>query len=69
MTRNIKCRIKLFADDTSLFTMVCDESLAAFDLKRDLAKVSLWAWQCKMKFNADKTEVLFSCNREKPIHL
>ena len=34
-----------------------------------LTKISLWAWQWKMKFNADKTEeVVFSCKREKSIH-
>ena len=69
ITHNVKCRIKLFADEISLFTTVCDESLAALDLNRDLANISLWAWQWKMKFNTDKTEeMLFSWKREKPIH-
>ena len=58
-----------FFDDTSLFTTVRDESLAALDLNRDLANISLWAWQWKMKFNTDKTEVvLLSWKREKPIY-
>ena len=42
---------------------------AALDLSRDLSKINLWAWQWKMKFNADKTEVvIFSCKREKSMH-
>ena len=68
ITHNVKCRIKLFADDTSLFTTVRDENLAALDLNRDLVNISLWGWQWKIKFNADKTEeVLFSWKREKPV--
>ena len=69
ITHNVKCGIKLFADDTSLFTTVQDENVAALDLNRDLEKINLWAWQWKMQFNADKTEeVIFSCKRNKPIH-
>ena len=68
ITHNVKCGIKLFADDTSLFTTVQDENVAALDLNRDLEKINLWAWQWKMQFNADKTEeVIFSCKRNKPI--
>ena len=60
------CDIKLFADDTSLFMKVWDVKEAALDLNRDLTKISLWAQQWKMKFNADKTEeVVFSCKRDK----
>ena len=49
--------------------MVREVNKAALDLSRDLSKINLWAWQWKMKFNADKTEeVVFSCKREKLIH-
>ena len=51
----VKYHIKLLADDTSLFMTVRDVIEAAIDLSRDFAKISLWAWQWKMKFNADKT--------------
>ena len=69
ITDNVKCSIKLFADDTSLFTTVQNENVAALDLNRDLEIINLWAWQWKMQFNAVKTEeVLFSCKRNKPIH-
>ena len=69
IVNNVECDIKLFADDTSLFMTVRDVNKAALDLSRDLTKINLWAWQWKMKFNADKTEeVVFSCKREKSIH-
>ena len=49
---------------------VRDVNEAASDLSRDLVKISLWAWQWKMKFKADKTEeVVVSCKRQKSIHL
>ena len=66
---NINCEIKMFADDTSLFSRVDDPIRSAFELNEDLETVKLWAWQWKMHFNADKTEeVIFSCKRSKPNH-
>ena len=38
----------LFADDTSLFTVVYDETVAAGQLNRDLKVVTDWAYQWKM---------------------
>ena len=69
LVENVRCDIKLFADDTSLFSAVYDESKTAAELNRDLDRVRLWAWQWKMKFNTEKTEeVIFSAKRVKPIH-
>ena len=66
---NINCDIKMFADDTSLFSRVDDPVRSALKLNEDLDTVKLWAWQWKMHFNADKTEeVIFSCKRLKPNH-
>ena len=39
---------KLFADDTSLFTVVYDETVAADQLNRDLKVITDWAYQWKM---------------------
>ena len=36
---------KLFADDTSLFTIVYDENIAASQLNKDLKVISEWAYQ------------------------
>ena len=69
LTDNLKCDVKLFADDTSLFTVVENESISAQNMNSDLEKISLWAWQWKMQFNADKTEeLLFSVKRQRPLH-
>ena len=66
---NITCGIKLYPDDTSLFSVVDDENVTARVLNRDLEKINLWVWQWKMQFNANKTEeVIFSCKRHKINH-
>ena len=66
---NVNCRIKLFADDTSLFLVVRDVANASFELNKDLESISLWGWQWKMLFNVKKTkEVIFSSKRSKPQH-
>ena len=66
---NVHSDIKLFADDTLLFSVVKGKRETAEDLNRDLERVTLWAWQWKMQFNADKTEeVIFSTKRNKPDH-
>ena len=63
---------KLFADDTSLFTIVYDENIAASQLNKDLKIISEWAYQWKMKFNPDKNkqaiQVIFSQKRITPNH-
>ena len=37
--------IKLFADDTSIFSVVKDKDEATETLNQDLERVRLWAWQ------------------------
>ena len=60
----LKSNAKLFADDTSLFTIVKDENESANVLNNDLSLISEWAFNWKMLFNPDPTkpaqEVLFS---------
>ena len=55
---------KLFADDTSLFSVVHDSTLSSVSLNNDLIKISQWAYQWKMMFNPDVSkqaqEVVFS---------
>ena len=69
LVENVRCDIKLFADDTSLFSAVFDESKTAEESDGDLERMRLWAWQWKMKFNTEKTEeVIFSVKRVKPFH-
>ena len=65
---NVRCDIKLFADDTSLFSVVRNDR-SSEELNRDLERLRLWSWQWKMHFNTDKTEeVIFSTKRNKPLH-
>ena len=63
---------KLFADDTSLFTVVYDVDIAGNKLNRDLEIISTWAYQWKMQFNPDKNkqaiQVIFSQKRDTPVH-
>ena len=52
----MNCDIKMFADDTCLFSCVDDPVKSALQLNEDLETVNLWAWQWKMHSNAEKTE-------------
>ena len=66
---DLKSDVKIFADDTSLFSVVNDVARTAEELNSDLEIVNLWAWQWKMQLNADKTvELIFSTKRVKPLH-
>ena len=63
---------KLFADDTSLFSVVHDKNTSAKELNNDLRKISNWAYQWKMSFNPDPLkqaqEVIFPCKMTKTNH-
>ena len=45
---------KLFADDTSLFSVAHYINTSAIELNSDLKKISDWAFQWKMTFNTDR---------------
>ena len=53
---DLESDVKLFADDTSLFSVVFDPISSANILNRDLAKISNWAYQWKMSFNPDASK-------------
>ena len=63
---------KLFADDTSLFSVVHNSLSSSTDLNNDLVKISEWAYQWKMSFNPDPTkqaqEVIFSRKSQNQTH-
>ena len=50
---DLKCNVKLFADDTSLFTVVQEPNAAAADMNHDLELISRWAHDWRMSFNLD----------------
>ena len=64
LTADLKCNVKLFADDTSLFTIVQDSDTAASDMNHDLELISKWAHDWRMSFNPDPqkqaVELIFS---------
>ena len=72
VTDGLKCNVKLFADDTSIFTVVHDPNAAAVDMNHDLNLINLWARKWRMSFNPDPTkqavEVTFSKKRSPVNH-
>ena len=68
LPNELKSNVKLFADDTSLFTIVKDINESASILNNDLLLISKWAYNWKMLLNPDPTkpahEVIFSKIKE-----
>ena len=64
--------MRLFADDSSIYTRVKDVQQSHDKLEKDLDMISKWAYQWKMVFNPDlskqATEIIFSCKNNKPVH-
>ena len=64
--------VKLFADDTSLFSIIHDAKTTAYELNKDLQKIAEWTHQWKMSFNPDLNkqaqEVIFSRKMIKSSH-
>ena len=62
----------MFADDTSLFSIIHDAKTTAYELNKDLQKIAEWAHQWKMSFNPDLNEqaqeVVFSRKITKSSH-
>ena len=50
---NLVSNPKLFADDTSLFSVVQDINLSAKNLNDALKKINKWTFQWKMSFKPD----------------
>ena len=63
----LKCKVKLFADDTYIFTVVHYENATAENLNHDLKLINHWSLQWRMSFYPDPTkqvvEVTFSKKR------
>ena len=51
--------VKLFADDTSLFSVVHDVNASARELNDDLKNINKWAFHWKMNIKPDPTEGLY----------
>ena len=61
---SISSNAKLFADDTSLFSVVHNANTTAKELNNDSVKINKWVYQWKMSFNPDPSkqaqEVIFN---------
>ena len=53
VSNNLSSNFKLFADDTSLFSVAHDVNVSARELNDDLRKISNLAFQWNMSFNPD----------------
>ena len=66
---NLSANVKLFADDTSLFSVVHDITTSSCDLNYDLNRVREWAFQWKMSLNPEPSkqaqEVIFTRKLQK----
>ena len=67
ISSDLECDVKLFADDTCLFSVIDDPIESSIALNNDLRKIQQWAYQWKMAFNPDPSkqaqEVIFSRKR------
>ena len=72
LTADLKCNVKLFADDMSLFTIVHDSNTATNDMNHDLELISKWAHDWRMSFNPDPqkqvVELIFSKRKAEANH-
>ena len=70
LAENLSSNPKLFADDTSLFSVVRDLNTSAIEINDGLKKIEAWAHQWKMSFYPDPLkqaqEVIFPQKRNKP---
>ena len=72
LSDGLSSNAKLFADDTSLFSVVHDINTSAAELNSDLNKINDWAFQWKMTFNPDRSkqaqEIIFNRRLKKATH-
>ena len=72
LSDGLKSEFKLFADDTSLFSVVNDINTSASDLNEDLEKIGNWAFKWKMNFNPDPNkqaqEIIFNKKKTASLH-
>ena len=72
LSDNLTSNAELFADDTSLFSVVHDVNTSAKELNDDMKKVNDWDFQWTMIFNPDPSkqaqEVIFSRKSKRSTH-
>ena len=72
MSDNIASIVKLFADDTLIFSVVNNANISEEELHKELQKISEWAYKRKISFNPDLNkqvqEVIFSRKLHESTH-
>ena len=72
LSEGLTTNAKLFADDTSLFSVVHYNQTSANNLNKDFEIINNWAFQWKMNVNRDPTkqapDVMFSRKSEEIYH-
>ena len=63
---NIKSKVKLFADDTSMYLRLNDGLARTAILNSDIQKILTWSNSWKVDFNPTKTELLTISNHRQP---
>ncbi len=67
--KEINSKIRLFADDTSLYIIVEDPFTSAISLNADLDTIHQWSQHWLVTFNPSKTEtIIISRKQNKPQH-
>ena len=56
LPQGLRCNVKIFADDTSLFSAITSPGRSSSNLNEVLVKITHWAYQWKMSFNPDITK-------------
>ena len=56
LPEGLTSNIKLFTDDTSIFSVVRDSSSSSLSLNEDLSKISQWGYKWKMLFDHDASK-------------
>ena len=68
----LSSNVKLFPDDTSLFSVIHNLNTSAIELSSDLKKINDWTFKWKMNFNPDRSkqaqEIILSRKLKKATH-
>ena len=64
ITIQIESTIKLFEDDTSMYSFLNDLDIQADTLNSDLGRINEWATKWEVNFNQTKTELMIFSRRQ-----
>ena len=71
LTDGLSLNVKLFADNTSLISVIQDVGTSEIELNNDLYQINKWTFEWKMSFNPDpskQTETIIFSRKFKKIY-